>query len=87
MTVAADGTITIGTITKYAVVYATTNALTKSTVSVANGTTEANTILALDPSVGVLGTLGETGTATIAWTIASYSATTAGDYTATGVLT
>jgi len=41
----------------------------------------------LDTTVGVVGTKGETGTADIAWTIASYDENTAADYTATGVLT
>ncbi|MDD3895221.1 MAG: hypothetical protein PHU36_09430, partial [Syntrophomonadaceae bacterium] len=67
--------------------YASTNALTTTKVSVANGTSEAAAKAELDASVGVVGTKGETGTATISWTIAGYSATAAGDYTATGVLT
>ncbi|MEN6463529.1 MAG: S-layer homology domain-containing protein [Syntrophomonas sp.] len=68
-------------------VYASTEALTNATVSVENGTTEADAIAALDPTVEIVGSLGETGTASITWTIAEYNATTAGNYTATGVLT
>jgi hypothetical protein len=67
--------------------YASTNALANTAVSVANGTAEADAIALLDTSVGVVGTNGETGSASIAWTIAGYDADTAGDYTATGVLT
>jgi len=67
--------------------YASTNVLTTTKVSVANGTSEAAAKAELDATVGVTGTKGETGTASIAWTIAAYSAATAGDYTATGVLT
>ena len=67
--------------------YSSTDALAHTTVSVANGATLANAKLALDSTVGVVGALSETDTATIAWTIASYSATVAGSYTATGVLT
>ena len=67
--------------------YASTAALTTTTVTVENGTAEAAAIAQLQTSVGVTGTKGEIGTASIAWTIAAYNATTAGDYTATGVLT
>ena len=67
--------------------YESTNALATATVTVANGTSEADAIAALDTTVGVVGTKGETGTADIAWTIASYDENTAADYTATGVLT
>ena len=63
--------------------YASTNALTNATVTVANGTSEADAKAALDATVGVVGTNSETGDATIAWTIASYNGSTAGDYTAT----
>ncbi len=68
-------------------VYESTATLANTTKSVAYGTTEANAIAALDTTVGVVGSSSENGTATISWTIASYSATTPGDYTATGVLT
>ena len=67
--------------------YASTNALANPTVEVANATTETAAKAALDSTVGVLGTLGENGTATISWSIADYNPTAAGDYTATGVLT
>ena len=67
--------------------YASTAALTTTTVTVENGTAEAAAIAQLQTSVGVTSTKGETGTASIAWTIAAYNANTAGDYTATGVLT
>ena len=68
-------------------VYSATNALATPVVSVPNGTAEADAIVLLDTSVGVVGTNGETGSASIAWTIADYNAAVAGDYTATGVLT
>ena len=67
--------------------YASTNDLANPTVEVANATTETAAKAALDSTVGVLGTLGENGTATISWSIADYNPTAAGDYTATGVLT
>lgn len=69
------------------VLYSSTVALAHTTVSVANGTTEANAKLSLDQTVGVVGAASQSGTATIVWTIASYSETTPRDYTATGVLT
>ena len=61
--------------------------MANATVSVANGTSEADAKAALDKTVEVVGTKGETGTANIAWTIASYDGNTANNYTATGVLT
>ncbi len=67
--------------------YASTNPLAAPVVSVANGTAEADALALLDATVGVVGTKSETGTASIAWTIADYNAAVAGDYTATGVLT
>jgi len=67
--------------------YASTNDLEVTSVSVDNGTSEADAIALLDATVGVVGTKGENGIASIAWSIAGYNETTAGDYTATGVLT
>ena len=75
------------TVSPAPVAYESTDELTTPTVSVANGTTEADAIAALDSTVGVVGASSEAGTATIAWTIAGYNATTPGNYTATGVLT
>ena len=66
--------------------YASTNALANTSVTVANGTSEEAAIALLDATVGVAGTEGEIGTATIAWTIADYNGAVAKDYTATGVL-
>ncbi len=51
------------------------------------GTEETVAIADLAQKVEVVGTLGEIGKATIAWTIADFVANTAGNYTATGVLT
>ena len=60
-------------------VYSAANALATPVVSVPNGTAEAEAIALLDASVGVVGTEGETGNASIAWTIAGYNAAAAGD--------
>ncbi|MGI6582547.1 MAG: hypothetical protein ACOX3O_01375 [bacterium] len=51
------------------------------------GTSEEDAIGKLAATVGVVGTNGEEGQASIAWTIADYNANEAGDYTATGKLT
>ncbi|MDD3001755.1 MAG: hypothetical protein PHF29_08370 [Candidatus Riflebacteria bacterium] len=56
-------------------------------IEVPNGTLEAAAIALIDDEVNVLNTLAQTGTATVAWTIAAYNAAVAGDYTATGVVT
>ncbi|SPF34248.1 exported hypothetical protein [Candidatus Desulfosporosinus infrequens] len=69
------------------VTYASTGTLTHATVSETNGTRESDAIASLDTTVGVVATSSEPGTATIAWTIAGYSASGAGNYTATGVVT
>lgn len=77
----------IGIASADTITYASTGPLTNPIVTVANGTSEANAVAALDPTVGVVSSVATADTATIAWTIASYVPTTAGDYTATGVLT
>lgn len=69
------------------ILYESTNTLATPSVSVESGTSEADAKALLDATVGVVGTKGENGTASIAWSIAGYNETTAGDYTATGVLT
>lgn len=56
-------------------------------IDVANGTLEAAAIALIDDEVQVLNTLAQTGTATVAWTIAAYDKDVAGDYVATGVVT
>jgi hypothetical protein len=56
-------------------------------VEVAFGTSIDGALAALAESIGVIGTKGETGVATISWSIDGYDGNVAGDYTATGVLT
>ncbi len=89
--IANDGTESpsepVGDVVIEDIVYESTADLSTTSVSVANGTAEAAAIALLQNTVAVTGTKSETGTASIAWTIAGYNATTAGDYTATGVLT
>jgi hypothetical protein len=65
--------------------YASTEAVDFD-VTVPYGTSEENTISELAPAVGIAGTEGEAGTASIQWTIAGYDENTADDYTATGGL-
>jgi hypothetical protein len=77
----------LGTASADTITYASTGVLAHPTISVANGTAVTDAIAALDPTVGVVSTEATADTATIAWTIANYDATVAGDYTATGVLT
>lgn len=56
-------------------------------ITVELGTPEDDAVALLAETVAVTGTGGESGTATIAWTIAGYDAEVPGDYTATGELT
>jgi hypothetical protein len=70
--------------------YASTDALTTTSISVTYGATSAEALGLLQssvPTVGVNGTNGEDGTATITWTaIAAYDATSPGSYVASGTL-
>lgn len=86
VTVALDPTET-ALLTPAAPIYDLTLPLDNPTVSVAYGTPEVGALDELDTTVGVVGSLGEPGTADITWTIAAYDGDIAGDYTATGVLT
>lgn len=56
-------------------------------IEVDYGTSETDARDLLETNVGVTGSGGEPGTATIAWTIAGYNGNVPGDYPATGVLT
>jgi len=83
------GTVT-ATVNVSPAAYASTDALATTSVSVTYGAVEAEALGLLQstvPTVGVNGTNGEDGTATITWTaIAAYDATSPGSYVASGTL-
>lgn len=78
------------TITGQLLNYENTDALTTTSVAVTYGATSLEALGLLQstvPTVGVTGTKGELGTATITWTtIAGYDGTSPGTYEATGSL-
>lgn len=76
----------VGPVTVVPIEYASTEDADLD-IEVDFGTSVENAIGALAKTIGVTGSKGEEGTATITWSIADYDGNTAGDYTATGVLT
>jgi uncharacterized repeat protein (TIGR02543 family) len=91
LTLPADWTGTPGNVTATVNVspaaIETISRLDTTEVWITYGATSAQAIALLDTSVGITGTLHESGTATITWDIPEYVATSAGAYEAVGTLT